>query len=69
MTEDWNPNGDADTDEIGPGDPDYDLSEAHGYSWEPDRSAWPPPRWVVAAVSFLLVAALLAPALVFILRS
>lgn len=25
----------ADDEELGPGDTDYDLSEAHGYLWEP----------------------------------
>ena len=69
MTEDWNASGEPDADEIGPEDPDYDLSEAHGYSWEPGPSFWPPPGWVIAAVSLLLVTALLAPALVFVLRS
>ena len=69
MTDDWNPRDEPDVEEIGPDDPDYDLSEAHGYSWEPERSVWPPPRWVIAAVSLLLVAALVAPTLVFILRS
>ena len=69
MTEDWHPSDEPDEGEIGPDDPDYDLSEAHGYSWEPGRAFWPPPPWVIAAVSLLLVAALVAPTLVFVLRS
>ena len=28
---------DDDEEEIGPDHPDYDLSEAHGYGWEPAR--------------------------------
>lgn len=42
-------------------DPDYDLSEAHGYAdWEPGSSA-PFPGWVIAAASVLLIIALLIP--------
>ncbi len=42
-------------------DPDYDLSEAHGYSdWEP-RRAGPFPAWVIAAASILLIIAILIP--------
>jgi hypothetical protein len=42
-------------------DPDYDLSEAHGYSdWEPGAR---PPRWLIAAASILLIVAILIPVL------
>lgn|SRR5512145_2977926 len=42
-------------------DPDYDLSEAHGYAgWEPGRGG-PFPGWVIAAVSIMLVIAILIP--------
>lgn len=53
--------------EFGPGDPDFDLSEAHGYTWEDRRRPTFPP-WAVAAVSILLVVALLLPALIVISR-
>jgi hypothetical protein len=44
-------------------DPDYDLSEAHGYSdWEPRRPG-PFPTWSVAAASILLIIAILIPLL------
>lgn len=43
-------------------DPDFDLSEAHGYSdWEPRRVGGPFPGWVIAAVSILLIIAILIP--------
>lgn len=45
-------------------DPDYDLSEAHGYArWEPARSGGPLPGWLIAAVSILLIIAILVPLL------
>ena len=57
-------------DEFGPDSPDYDLSEARGYGWEPERpSRWPPPQWLIVAISLLLVAALLVPAVLLVLRS
>jgi hypothetical protein len=56
-----------DEDEIRPGDPDYDLSEAHGYLWEPRRK-WPP-RWLIVALTILVIVALLLPALIYIMRS
>ena len=44
-------------------DPDYDLSEVHGYSdWEPRRGG-PIPSWVIAAASILLIIAFLIPLL------
>ncbi len=50
-----------DEDEFGPGSPDYDLSEEHGYSWEPAREHWPVPPGVLIAVSLLVVLALVLP--------
>ena len=58
-----------DEEEIGPADPDYDLSEAHPYSWEPKREHWPVPPWLLFAISLLVAAGLLAPALIIILRN
>jgi hypothetical protein len=59
------PLSDDDGEEIGPDDPDYDLSEAHGYMWEPRRESAIPP-WVVVVVSLLVVAALIVPTLILI---
>ncbi|HZP27055.1 MAG TPA: hypothetical protein VFB90_08420 [Dehalococcoidia bacterium] len=63
----WNEDDDLeveDDDEISPGDPDYDLSEAAGYAgYEPKRGLWPPPSWLVAAVSILLLIVILLPLL------
>lgn len=43
-------------------DPDFDLSEVHGYSgWEP--SGAPFPGWLIAAASILLIIAVLIPLL------
>ena len=54
--------------EIGPDDPDYDLSEAHGYMWEPKREHWPVPPWLLVAISLLVVVALVLPGIVFLLQ-
>ena len=46
----------------GPDDPDYDLSEAAGYSgWQPSRGAGVFPQWIIVAVSLLLILAILTP--------
>lgn len=67
MTTPWNPDDDGEDDEeFGPGDPDYDLSEQYGYSWEPPREHWPVPPWLLIAVSVLVIAALLVPTLLVI---
>jgi len=50
-------------DEIGPDDPDYDLSEAAGYSGWDSRRRTGIPQWVIVAVSVALILALLLPAL------
>ena len=45
-------------------DPDYDLSEVHGYSnWEPARGELIP-RWVIVTASILLIVAILIPLLI-----
>jgi hypothetical protein len=50
--------------ELGPNDPDYDLSEGAGYSgWEGRGQRNLLPYWVLVAVSLLLIFALLLPAL------
>ena len=49
----------------GPDDPDYDLSEQAGYAdWEPPPHRGFAPQWVIAAVSILLIIAILVPVLV-----
>lgn len=63
----WDSGDDQIEDEpFGPGDPDYDLSEAHGYGWEPPREHWPVPPWLLIAVSIVVIVALVLPALLFI---
>ena len=57
----------GDPDEIRPGDSDYDLTEEHGCTWEPKRPGWPP-RWLIAAVTALVIAALILPAIILILN-
>lgn len=59
MGERW----DDDEDEFGPDSPDYDLSEAHGYAWEPAREHWPVHPLLLVAVSLLVVLALVLPSL------
>lgn len=60
MSERWD---DEDDDEFGPDSPDYDLSEAHGYTWEPAREHWPVHPGLLVAVSLLVVLALVLPSL------
>ena len=60
--------GEEEDEEIQPGDPDYDLSEAHGYTWEPRREHWPVPPWVLLVVSALVAVGLIAPSLFVLLR-
>jgi len=69
-SDDDTPEGDYDDEEDdgsyipGPDDPDYDLSEAAGYAgWQPSRRAGVFPRWVIVAVSLLLILAILTPLL------
>jgi hypothetical protein len=48
----------------GPGDADYDLSEAAGYrDWEPPERDTIIPRWLIVTISILLILAILAPVL------
>lgn len=67
MPDEWDDAG-AEEEEIEPGDPDYDLSEAHGYTWEPPREHWPVPPWLLLLISALLAVALIAPSLFVLLR-
>ena len=43
--------------------PDYDLSEAHGYTWEPAREEerGPFPAWLTVIITALVVAGLVLP--------
>jgi hypothetical protein len=72
MPDEWDDNAgaaDEEQDEFAPGSPDYDLSEAHGWDWEPR-----PPRpfflrpAVLVVISLLLVLALLLPAMLTLTR-
>jgi hypothetical protein len=69
MPNEWDepPPDDEEDGEIAPGDPDYDLSEAHGYTWEPERR-WSFPPWLVAVISLILATALVLPTVLFILN-
>jgi hypothetical protein len=67
MTNEWD---EEDEEEFGPGDPDYDLSEQHGYMWEePKRRDWPVPLPVLLVVSVLVVIALVLPSLLLLWRA
>ncbi len=49
---------------MGEDDPDYDLSEDAGYAgWEPPQRSLFLPRWLIVAISLLLILTLLLPAL------
>jgi hypothetical protein len=70
MTNEWEEVED-DEDELGPGSADYDLSEEHGYTWEPeheDSDEGPIPRWALTWVTVIVLAALLLPGLILIWR-
>ena len=72
MTNDWG-EPEEDEDDLGPGSVDYDLSEQHGYDWERDNwdrgeDSGPIPRWLLTWVTFVVLAALLLPALILIWR-
>jgi hypothetical protein len=69
MTNEWDEADEAEDDELGPGSADYDLSEEHGYTWEPEREdEGPIPRWALTWVSVAVIAALVLPALILIWR-
>jgi len=52
--EEWIPN---------PDDPDYDLSEAAGFVDPGAASRGFMPQWLIAAISLILIAAILTPVL------
>ena len=66
MTEQDVPEEDA-GEEFGLGSTDYDLSEEHGYTWEPARTQVIP-QWLMIAVSILVVIALFAPTVYLVWR-
>jgi hypothetical protein len=68
MGNDWSRGDDEEADEITPDDPDWDLSEAHGYVWEPARRDWPVSPAALAVVSIVLIVALVLPGVLLILR-
>jgi hypothetical protein len=57
-----------DESEFKPGDPDYELSEAHGYLWDPPERDFPP-RWLLVALTVLVIAGLVVPTVILILRA
>ena len=57
-----------DEDDFGPGSPDYDLSEEHGYMWDPKREHWPVPPWLLAVVAVIVIFALVLPSLIILLH-
>jgi hypothetical protein len=66
----WNEEVDGEDDELEelqPGDTDYDLSEQHPYSWEPQREPAISPT-VLFIVSLLLIAALVVPSVLIVLQ-
>ncbi len=71
MTNEWDEEVDEelveDEDDLGPGSADFDLSEEHGYTWEPARIEVIP-RWLVVSLSLVLVAALIIPSIYIVLR-
>ena len=65
MRQDDRPGEEEDYWDPDPDDPDWDLTEAHGYSdWEPRPSPLRP--WMIAAVAVLFLLALLFPTLRFV---
>lgn len=69
MPNEWDEPPADDDEEFGPGDPDYDLSEGHGYSsWEPTSRHWPIPPWLLMVVSLIVALALVLPSILFVLR-
>jgi hypothetical protein len=70
MTNEWDDESVEEEDEddsLGPGRADNDLSEEHGYTWEPARTEVIP-QWVMLSVSLLVVIALVAPTVYLIWR-
>ena len=68
MPDEWDDAGDEEDEEFGPGDPDYDLSEAHGYSVDAPRQRPIIAPRLMLVVSIVLVVALVAPALVILIE-
>lgn len=69
MPDDWQiPHDDRDEDEFGPDSPDWDLSEGHGYMWEPKREQWPVPSWVLILVALVVIFALVVPGVLLVFR-
>jgi hypothetical protein len=70
MPRDWElPEGEAQEEhEFGPDSPDWDLSEEHGYLWDPKREHWPVPAWLLAIVSIIVILALVLPTVLVLYR-
>jgi hypothetical protein len=60
---------DEDDDDFAQNDPDYDLSEAHGYTWEPAHEyEGPVPRWLIILITLAVVLALLVPGIIVVIE-
>lgn len=69
MSGGWEGDEFEDEEEFGPGSADYDLSEEHGYTWEPAREGGGPiPQWAMVLVTLLVLAGLVLPAIFLIYR-
>jgi hypothetical protein len=68
MTNEWDAPDDEEDDEFGPGSADYDLSEQHGYMWEPEREHGPISPGLMIVISALVIVALVLPGLLILLR-
>ena len=71
MPDTWDLPGDETDDDAAfrPGDADYELSEAAGYrDGDPPAHGHPIPRWIIVAVSLLIVAGLVLPGVIIIAR-
>jgi len=69
VANEWDEGDGGDAEEFGPGSADYDLSEEHGYTSEPPREGGGPiPQWAMVAVTLLIVAGLVLPAIFLIYR-
>jgi len=64
----WDERTGDDDGEDGPGDADYDLSEEHGYLWEPEPRRGLLSPLVLALVSVVVIVALVLPGILFVLR-
>jgi hypothetical protein len=68
MTNEWDAPEEEEEDDFGPGSADYDLSEEHGYMWEPAKEHGPISPTVMVVVTVLVIVALVLPGILIALR-